>query len=62
MKSQRGVLLNNKKLKAQKISNFIENKKVRQLFRFPYKMAKTSKSWNVLTSLNTWIWGLKLLL
>jgi hypothetical protein len=43
---------------SQKIWTFIENRKVRQLFRFSYKTAKTPKSRNALTSLNTWIWRL----
>jgi hypothetical protein len=37
----------------------MENKKARQLFRFPYKTAKTPKSRNAITSCNTWIWRLK---
>jgi hypothetical protein len=50
------------KISLLKVSIFFENKKVRQIFRFWYKIAKTSKSWNALTSLNTWIWNLKFLL
>jgi hypothetical protein len=60
MKSQRGALLNTKTNKFwSKISTFIENKKVTQLFRFSYKKAKTPKSQNALASLNTWIRRLK---
>jgi hypothetical protein len=43
----------------QKSEKFFENRKVRQLFRFSYKTAKTPNPRNALTSLNTWIWRLK---
>jgi hypothetical protein len=53
MKTQRGALLNTQTMKSKtKIEKFIENKKVRQLFRFSYKTAKTPKSRNAIGSLN----------
>ncbi len=45
----------NHEMRKQKTEKFIENKKVRQIFRFPYKIAKTQKSFNAIDSLNTWI-------
>jgi hypothetical protein len=62
MKTQRGALLNTKTNKSKSKSNqspsnptsqknliFLENKEVRQLFRFSYKTAKTPKSRNAIT-------------
>jgi hypothetical protein len=44
MKTQRSALLNTKKKKnpVQKVSIFIENKKVLKLFQFSYKIGKTA--------------------
>jgi hypothetical protein len=44
---------------SQKVSIFFENRKVLELFRFSYKIAKTANSETALTSDNTWIWRLK---
>ncbi len=63
MKTQRGALLNTKTKSwdpKQKSEKFFENKKVRQLFQFSYKTAKTPKSRNAFASCNTWILRLKI--
>jgi hypothetical protein len=48
----------NKQIHVKK-TLFIENRKVLELFRFSYKIAKTANFKNALTRVNTWIWRLK---
>jgi hypothetical protein len=49
----------NHEIQSKKVKSFSKIKKVRQLFRFSYRSAKTPKSRNEFASLNTWIWMLK---